>query len=202
MMAPEIVAGIFGLAFVAMITPGPNNLVALTLSVGGELNKTARACGGIIAGTICLVVVCWFGAASVFEAFPVLQIIIVGLGCAYLMWGGATLFLSTWHAGEPSGQSFPSSFWGLAGFQFTNPKAWVLCVAAVSVMQGSRADLLGLAVLGAIFGVSSAISLAVWVAAGRLLPRKRYEEGTPPWISAILGLALIGTCVSLAISAI
>lgn len=77
-MAPDIVTGIFGLAFVAMITPGPNNLVALTLSVGGELKKTAQACGGIIVGTICLIVVFWFGAASVFEALPVLQVIIVG----------------------------------------------------------------------------------------------------------------------------
>lgn len=201
MMAPETLVGLFSLAFVAMITPGPNNFVALTVSVGGDRSKTARACGGIIAGTICLTGVCWFGAASVFEVFPVLQLVIVGLGCAYLVWGGISLFLSAWRRGANPGQSLPSSFWSLAGFQFTNPKAWVLCVAAVSAMQGSRSDLHGLIMLAAIFGIASALSLAVWVSAGRLLPGARTGKDTPPWITAVLGLALIGTSASLALSA-
>ncbi|WP_339764556.1 LysE family translocator [uncultured Hoeflea sp.] len=201
MMLPETIVGLFSLAFVAMITPGPNNLVALTVSVGGDPGKISKACSGIIAGTVCLIVLCWFGAASIFEILPGLQLVIVGLGCAYLLWGGAYLFLSAWRRSSGPGQSLPSSFWGLVCFQFVNPKAWVLCVAAVSAIQGRRSDLHGLIVLAAIFAIASTSTLAIWIGAGRLLPRRRSGEDTSPWVSALLGLALIGTSASLAISA-
>ena len=32
----EVLTGLFSLAFVAMITPGPNNLVAMSLSISGN----------------------------------------------------------------------------------------------------------------------------------------------------------------------
>ena len=95
-VSAEVLTGLFSRAFVAMITPGPNNLVAMSLSVGGNLRRTMAACGGIVSGTVCLVVVNWLGAASIFEAFPVLRIAIVGMGAAYLMWCGTALFLGAW----------------------------------------------------------------------------------------------------------
>ena len=193
---------LFSLAFVAMITPGPNNLVVLSLSIAGDLGRTVRACGGIVSGSMCLVALSWFGAVSAFEFYPVLRILIVGAGSVYLMWCGATLVLSARCDSADTGHSLPSSFWGLAGFQFANPKAWVLSVAAVSAMQNSNATLSGLIVLTAIFGFASLISLSIWASLGRLLPLPRDRGKAPSWVNIILGLALISTSALLANSAI
>ncbi|MEQ9446767.1 MAG: LysE family transporter [Rhodospirillaceae bacterium] len=202
MTSSETIVSLFSIALVAMITPGANNLVVFTVSIGAAPKKTAKACGGIIVGTICLTVVCWFGAAPVLYAMPSLQLVIVGLGCAYLVWGGTSLVLNAWRQSAGAGPTLPSSFWGLAVFQVTNPKAWVLCVSAAALMRGDRSDVLGLIVLATIFGIASALSLAVWAGAGRLLPGARTEGDAPPWVKAVLGLALIGTSVSLAFSAL
>ncbi|MEQ9199503.1 MAG: hypothetical protein RLN80_05905, partial [Rhodospirillales bacterium] len=94
------------------------------------------------------------------------------------------------------------SFWALAGFQFTNPKAWVLCVSAVSAMQLSNAGPAGLILLTAIFGIACVLSLSVWACAGRLLPLHRDRQHSPPWMSALPGFALIVTSAALAVSAI
>ncbi|MEP1205988.1 MAG: LysE family transporter [Rhizobiaceae bacterium] len=198
----QIVSGIFVLAFVAMITPGPNNLVVLTLALGGDFGRVTGACGGIIAGMVGLTIVCWYGAASIFDVFPLLRIIVVALGSAYLMWGGAMLIVGAWRGDQRTKQVFPSSFLALAGFQFTNPKAWVLCLAAVSAMQGNQLNLFGLGVLTLILAAASAISLAAWIIVGHVLPVARDGEGLPAWVGTVLGLALIGTSASLALSVI
>lgn len=200
-VSAEVLTGLFSLAFVAMITPGPNNLVAMSLSVGGNLRRTMAACGGIVSGTLCLVVVTWFGAASIFEAFPVLRIAIVGMGAAYLMWCGTALFLSAWPDRAEQELLLPSSFWALAGFQFTNPKAWVLCAAAVSSAQIGDPGLTGLIALSAIFTIASVVSPSIWVGIGRLLTVRRGGTRAPPWITAVLGLALIATSAMLVASA-
>ena len=197
----EVLTGLFSLAFVAMITPGPNNLVAMSLSVGGNLRRTVAACGGIVSGTVCLVVVNWFGAASIFEALPVLRIAIVGMGSAYLIWCGTALVLGAWRGKAEQEHLLPSSFWALAGFQFTNPKAWVLCVAAVSAVQIGESGLTGLIALSAIFSIASMASLSIWVGIGRLFTAPRGGTRASPWIRAVLGLALIATSAMLVFSA-
>jgi len=39
----EVLTGLFSLAFVAMVTPGPNNLVAMSLSVSGNALRAVAA---------------------------------------------------------------------------------------------------------------------------------------------------------------
>lgn len=201
MTSAEVPAGLFSLAFVAMITPGPNNVVAMSVSVSGNLRRTVAACGGIVSGTVGLVVVNWFGAASIFQVLPVLRIAIVGMGSAYLVWCGTALFLSAWRGKAEQEHLLPSSFWALAGFQFTNPKAWVLCVAAVSAVQIGGPGLAGLIALSAIFATASVVSLSIWVSIGRLFTAPRGGTRAPRWIRAVLGLALIGTSAMLVVSA-
>lgn len=197
----EVLTGLFSLAFVAMITPGPNNVVAMSLAVSGNLRRTVSACGGIVSGTVCLVVVNWFGAISIFEALPVLRIAIVGMGSAYLMWCGTALFLNAWRGKAEQEHLLPSSFWALAGFQFTNPKAWILCVAAASAVQIRDPGLAGLIALSAIFAIASVVSLSIWVSIGRLFTAHRGRTRAPRWIRAVLGLALIGTSAMVVVSA-
>ena len=197
----EVLTGLFSLAFASMITPGPNNLVAMSLSVGGNLRRTMAACGGIVSGTVCLVVVTWFGAASIFEVLPVLRIAIVGMGSAYLIWCGTALVLGAWRDKAEQQLLLPSSFWALAGFQFTNPKAWVLCTAAVSAAQIGDPGLTGLIALSAVFTIASVVSLSIWVSIGRLLTVRRGGTRAPPWLRAVLGLALIATSAMLVVSA-
>jgi threonine/homoserine/homoserine lactone efflux protein len=61
----------------------------------------------------------------------------------------------------------PLQLWHVAGFQFVNPKAWMMTVSAVSIYGASAQDYgARLLLVAATFIVVSAPCIAVWAAFG------------------------------------
>lgn len=190
---------LLGLVFAATATPGPNNLVVLSLSVTVGPQQAAVASLGVLFGTLALLFLNWFGAVLMFNKWPMLQLGLTGLGSAYLLWTGITLCHSAFFPNtKKTSVAMPSSPISLALFQLSNPKAWILCIAAVSATQAHSPDGLGLILLSVLFLFTMSISLCLWILLGRVLPHKQ----TTPWLSLVLGAAIIWCSAMLIFSTI
>ncbi|ACE85186.1 LysE family translocator [Cellvibrio japonicus] len=152
-------------ATVMSITPGPNNLLLMSSGLLFGLRRTGWHMAGITLGVVALIGSVGAGLGVLFAWEPRLQWVLKILGSLYMLWLAARL----WHTdnlGEVAAVS-PVRFWEAWGFQFINPKAWLMATTVVAVFvpdgQGYWWRLLQ---VSAIFGVVGAPCIFVWAASG------------------------------------
>ncbi|WP_295956291.1 LysE family translocator [Rhodoferax sp.] len=182
-MDTQLFAALTLFAFVSSITPGPNNLMLLASGLNHGFRATLPHMAGISTGFFILLAAVGLGLGLLFAQVPQLYLVLKWLGAAYLLylaWGVAT-------AGAPkdADASQPLGFWGAAGFQWVNPKAWVMAVGAFSsYVPAHSGDAL---VLGAVawFAVVGIPAISLWALCGSRLrhwlriPRyRRFFNGT------------------------
>lgn len=178
------VAGIISVAFV---TPGPNNIAVLAAASRGGFSGAAATAGGVIAGTIALVVVSWAGAGLLFEGIPAAQPVLAFAGGFYFAWLGVQLFRS--NEVTEGGSAGSLSFAAMFILQFVNPKAWLLVLAVTAASHGG---IVNLAVLASIVFIISLVCLSLWAAAGRIVNSLFRGRAARRWVDRILGASLIG----------
>jgi threonine/homoserine/homoserine lactone efflux protein len=175
---------------VAAITPGPNNLVVLRAAGHAGLRGALPAIAGIVCGGLLLLAVTALGAGAVFAAHPPLRRLAGAIGALYLIWLGLSLCaagVAPRHAAATS-TALPAGSLGLIGFQFLNPKSWVIVLTVLAAMPvtGLR-DCLPLAGL---FVLIPTLCLLLWAALGawlaRWLVRPRVRRGVDIVMGALL----------------
>lgn len=162
-----------GLLFTAAITPGPNNLVVLRAASRAGIGGALPAIAGIVLGGLLLLTILALGAGAAFAAHPTWRSWIAATGSLYLAWLGATLlvggFKSEPTGNLPSAASLPTGMLGLTGFQFLNPKSWVMVLTMLAAVPATGLrDYLPLA---GMFVLIPAPCLLLWAALGALLAR-------------------------------
>ena len=185
---------IAGVLSAAAITPGPNNLVILRAAGQGGLRGAMPALLGIVLGGLLLLAVAALGAGSAFVAHPRLRGWIATGGALYLIWLGGSLLvagIAPRHGdGATRGPPLPAGTLELIGFQFLNPKGWVmvLTVLAALPVSGLRAYL----PLAGLFVLIPGACLLLWAALGawlaRWLARAMFRRG----VDIAMGALLIG----------
>ena len=90
---------------------------------------TLPAVAGVVLGGLGLLAVAAAGSAVVFSTVPGFRRALALGGCLYLAWLGLRLIAGSFrgHSNEADTAWLPAGMLGLAGFQFLNPKSWVLC---------------------------------------------------------------------------
>ncbi|MDR7379582.1 threonine/homoserine/homoserine lactone efflux protein [Rhodoferax ferrireducens] len=180
-------------AFVSSVTPGPNNLMLLASGVNHGFRATLPHMVGISVGVFILLTSVGMGLGLLLEQIPQLYLVLKWLGAAYLLylaWGVAT-------AGAPKDAEAkrPISFWGAAGFQWVNPKAWVMAVGAFSSYlpaHSGSALVLGTAIL---FAVVNLPTISLWALFGS---RLRHWLRIPHYRRIFNGLMAVLLVASLA----
>ncbi|TKB06410.1 MAG: LysE family translocator, partial [Mesorhizobium sp.] len=90
----------------------------------------------------------------------------------------------------------PNSFFGGAGLQWMNPKGWAMGLGAAASFAALANGPLQLALLlGTVFGLAAALSLAAWCVAGTLLARLLRTERQWRMLNAVLGLLLAASII-------
>lgn len=166
-MDMQLFAALTLFAFVSSITPGPNNLMLLASGVNHGFRATLPHMVGISVGFFVLLLAVGLGLGLLFEQVPQLYVLLKWLGAAYLLylaWGVATA-----GAPEDATASRPIGFWGAAGFQWVNPKAWVMAVGAFSSYVPAHSG--SALVLGAasLFAVVNLPAIGLWALCGSRL---------------------------------
>ena len=183
--------GVSGLVLVAAITPGPNNLVILREAARAGVTGALPAIAGIVAGSVALLAAVLAGAGAAFEAEPRLRSIIGIAGCLYLAWLGIRLLRS--RGSQAAAGQLPTGAPALFGFQFLNPKGWVMVLTATSAAPGAP-----LWHLAALFALIPLLCLLAWALLGSAISSALARPAVAVWFDRAMGALLLTSAIALA----
>lgn len=162
-------------AFVASITPGPNNLMVMASGAAFGMRATLPHIAGIAVGFAVMLSAVVMGLGALLAQVPALWIGLKWAGVTwlcYLAWKLArpALFPTQSDGGAASGpaKARPLTVIEAALFQWVNPKAWTMTVAVTA----AYADLATSAwqralIMSLVFAVIAPVCNATWLVAGR-----------------------------------
>jgi threonine/homoserine/homoserine lactone efflux protein len=188
----ETILPLLGFAVAASVTPGPNVLMVAAASANHGIRATAPQMVGIAIGFGAMLLIVVLGLAAPFAAWPVLH--------SVLKWvGGAWLLLLAWKvatAGAPGEgpQRPPLGFIGAALFQWVNPKAWMIALAAIPAFTTPSGDTLAEGLLIAtVFVVVCLPCLLVWAGFGAGASRILRTPAALRWFNVAMALLMVGS---------
>ncbi len=161
----DFIGPLFVFAFATSFTPGPNVVMLAASGANYGFRSTLPHISGISLGFPVMVIAIGLGLKAVFVAIPALQLILKFLGGAYLLY----LAWRIANAGRPRADGAggrPMNFLEAAAFQWVNPKAWMMAIAAVSTYTPGRDNLAETLIVAAIFALLAWPSCAFWAGVG------------------------------------
>jgi threonine/homoserine/homoserine lactone efflux protein len=159
-MSSAVLTALLGFAFVTTVTPGPNNLMLLASGANFGFRRTMPHMLGIVGGVSVMTLLVGIGLMALFDAVPALHVVLKVLSVGYLLW----LAFKVATAAPPEDRavdSRPMTFLQAAAFQGVNPKAWAMCLSAITLYAPDR-SLLSVAVVAAAFAVVCFPAISVW----------------------------------------
>jgi threonine/homoserine/homoserine lactone efflux protein len=197
MITWELIATISVYYFVMYVTPGPNNSILTASGIKFGFIRSVPNIIGISSGHgIQLALVC-FGLGSLFLQFPILLEILKYIGACYLLYLAWKMFGSL-NISITDEKSSPLKYYEAILFQFVNPKAWVICITAVSLFYPEKENL----IIGTLFLVimSTIInlpSISMWAFGGSVIRHYLSNERLKKIIEWLLAILLFGTAISI-----
>ena len=197
MITWELIVTISVYYFVMYATPGPNNSILAASGIKFGFIRSIPNIIGISSGHgIQLALVC-FGLGSLFAQFPLLLEILKYIGAIYLLYLAWKMFGSL-NISIAEEKSSPLKYYEAILFQFVNPKAWVICITAVSLFYPEKENL----IIGTLFLVimSTIInlpSISMWAFGGSVIRHYLSNEKLKKSVEWFLALLLLGTAISI-----
>ena len=197
MVTLELIIAISIYYFVMYATPGPNNSILAASGIKFGFIRSIPNIIGISSGHgIQLALVC-FGLGSLFAQFPLLLEILKYIGAIYLLYLAWKMFGSL-NISIAEEKSSPLKYYEAILFQFVNPKAWVICITAVSLFYPEKENL----IIGTLFLVimSTIINLptiSMWAFGGSVIRHYLSNEKLKKAVEWFLALLLLGTAISI-----
>jgi threonine/homoserine/homoserine lactone efflux protein len=182
-MTADLLLALAAFAFVASITPGPNNLMLLASGANFGLRASLPHMLGIGLGHAFMVAVVGLGLAGLFAAWPPLHLALKVASVAYMAWLAWRIAHAAAPVRRPEGADAaaetggrPLTFLEAAAFQWVNPKAWAMALTAVTVYlpgagAGAGADIGAVLAVAGVFCAVNLPSVATWAALGVQLRR-------------------------------
>ncbi|MHA1567117.1 MAG: LysE family translocator [Alphaproteobacteria bacterium] len=164
-------------AFTMGITPGPNNVMLTASGANFGFRRTMPHIAGIVLGFPLMVLAVGLGLGGLFVAYPQIHQVLRVVGIGYLLW-------LSWKIATAGREAYvgakarPLNFLQAAGFQWVNPKAWILAVGAIATYSHVQGDVVQeVALITAVMFVVAFPCAATWTAfgtgIGRLLKSNR-----------------------------
>ncbi len=178
---------------VSSITPGPNNTMLMTSGVNFGMRRTLRHFLGVQIGFAILLLSVGLGVHVVLDRFPGFYDVLRYAGCAYLLF--IAWKLATAHTGPQTLDRplRPMGFWAAVGFQWLNPKAWVMAVTCMSTYLPADAGLQGILPLVVMFIVLGAPCSASWAAFGSAMRQWLQDPRRLRMFNITMALALVAS---------
>ena len=184
-------------AFVASVTPGPNNLMLLASGMNHGFRASIPHILGVSCGFFILVVAVGLGLGAVFTRYP--------LSHAVLKWAGAIYMLYlAWriaNSGTPSAENAaatrgkPVGFLGAVMFQWVNPKAWVMAAGAFATYIPAAPSAALVVAIAALFATINVPCISGWAVFGtrlrRWLREPRYARAFNVGMAVLLVASLV-----------
>lgn len=179
-------------AFVSSITPGPNNVMLWASGLNFGLRRTAAHLAGVNLGFMSLLLTTSIGLGALFERLDWMQLTLRVVGSAYLLY--LAYRVATAGRMAETSDARPLSFMEAVAFQYVNPKAWVMSIAAAgSFLPADQALFPRVLLFVGLFGVVNLPCITVWAAGGSAMARLLDDDRRRRITNAILGLLLVAT---------
>lgn len=139
---PAQVTGFLAFSAVAAGTPGPGNAVLAAVGSRAGIRGGLPSLLGQVAGMSALIFAVALGLGRLLLAHPLALDVLTWGGAAMLCWmawriataGPASTAAGPAHAAGAA----PAGFFGMAAFQWVNPKGWLVGVSAVATFLDQR----------------------------------------------------------------
>ena len=196
MITLELFLALIGYYFVMYITPGPNNTMLTVSGIKFGFFRTMPHLFGIPSGhALQLILVC-LGLGVIFETYPMIQDILKWVGTAYLLYL-AWKILGSLKVGDKDTSS-PLKYYEAVIFQFVNPKAWIICITAVSLFfpreESLLISILFLVLLSSVVNLPCISCWAIFGASIRNFLKNKKIKIVIEWLMAIV-LVLTGASI-------
>ncbi|MFM6967861.1 MAG: LysE family translocator [Microbacteriaceae bacterium] len=173
--------------FVTAVTPGPNNTMLLSLGANFGARRTLPYINGIMVGLATTLSTLSVGFGAVLTAFPFIYTVLKVVGFSYIVYLAFKIVRST-----KSVEAKKASYIGFVksiGFQFINPKAWIVGATLATTMIPVSEGFVPTAISILIFLIVTWPGAFIWAALGQGLAQFLSNDRRRAmfnWTSAIL----------------
>lgn len=192
-MSAETFLALIALALATLFTPGPNNAMLAASGANFGFRRSVPHLLGVAIGFPVMMMIVGLVLGGLFQSSPAFR--------ETLRWGGALILVwiayklaTSGSIGSVSGPPRPFSFVQAVGFQWINPKAWAMAVAATSQFVTAANPYLTVAIVAATFVSLGLCSASGWTAAGQAMTRWLTTDQRLRWFNlAMAALILLST---------
>lgn len=194
-MSPEQIIAFALFALVAAVTPGPSNLILMSMGANVGAVRGLPALFGVVAGMGAMMFLAAFGLGQLLIDRPNLLLALKWIGGAFLLW--LAWKIASAGPSRPAKDRRVLGFWGAAAFQWVNPKSWLVSVGAVTVYLAAGAEevLTQAIYFGVVFALAALPSCFVWLAFGAALQRVLSSDKAVRIFNVSMGLVLGGSVI-------
>ncbi len=171
-MTLEILIALAAFAIITSITPGPNNLMVMASGANFGVRRTLPHMAGVLLGFNFMIWMVGAGLIGVLEAIPASFVVLKILSAGFLLFLAWKIANAAAPGEDPKAVAGkPLTFFQAAAFQWVNPKAWALSLAAVGAYASDAHPVLSLAAVAVIFLAAGVPSVGTWLLLGTQLRR-------------------------------
>ncbi len=200
----HLLGSIAAFAFVTAVTPGPNNVIALSSGVTHGFRATIPMINGVSLGFPAMQFAVALGLGTVLSALPWAYPAIQIVGVLYLLWLAGKIGISGdlgLADGDDAADAKPVTFMQSCLFQWINPKAWIIAVGGLATYVPADNFWPSVALFTLTFCIISWPATAVWAGFGVLMQRwlctGRRVRVFNIAMAALLGVSLWPTVIDL-----
>ena len=173
------------------ITPGPNNFMIMASGTNFGIRRSLPHFMGICIGFPAMLLIVGLGLASVFSAYPMLYNVIKIAGALYMTYMAYKIITATSNV-STNDHATPISFMQAVLFQWVNPKAWVMAIAAVSTYTIQNNDMLSqILLISFVFFITLFPTIGIWLFGGTFIRKIINSPRQLKIFNLCLGAALI-----------
>lgn len=159
---------LIGFALATSATPGPNTLMVTASAARFGIARVMPHMLGITLGFPAMVVAVALGLGLPFAQLPGLHRAMQAVGALWLLWLAWKIARAPVGAAPDAPARPPLGFLGAAAFQWVNPKAWMIALAALPAFTVPGQPILPQAlVIALVFALVSMPCLLFWAWIGR-----------------------------------
>ena len=183
-------------SFVMSITPGPNNVMLTASGATYGFRKTVPHIWGVVAGFSAVLLAVCAGLDALFTRWPEIHSVLRWFGAAYLVYLGWRILRSGEAAAGESRK--PLTVMEAAGFQFLNPKAWVMTLTAAALFLPRELGLLtACAYMVGIMAVVNLPCITVWALFGSSMRGFLAKPAGRATFNVVMAVAMVATAIAM-----
>lgn len=168
-MQTSLVLSMAAFALASSISPGPVNLVALSVGASHGFNASIAHVTGATLGFVLLLLLTGLGLHELLIRYPATIPAIKWAGVLFLLYMAYRLATDDGALTTDASRARPSGLQG-AAMQWLNPKAWLAAIAGMGA-YASGGEAVRVWMFALIYFVVCYVSIACWACAGAMLGR-------------------------------